>query len=165
MIKFSTADRLKFDLINSGYPIKDVTRAIGECLNNDYISDDAFRSDVEDLLVQYKRKGLHMEKYVRIINKDKESGAIKSVECFPVSYIQCILFDSMEDENHKRFYYVKILTTMGSSCVCTTRRKDECYDAFECFYSWLLDDESESNEFVFTIDRKEINDYFKNCFF
>jgi len=104
-----------------------------------------------------------MEKYVRVINKDKESETIKSIECFPANNIKQIYFDSMEDENHKRFYYIEIVNAVGTICVCSTRREDECYDAFERFYSWLLD--GESNEFVFTIDRKEINNDFKNCFF
>ena len=121
--------------------------------------DDAFRSDMKDLLAQYKRRNLHMERYVRVINTDKESETVRSVECFPVSYIQCILFDSMEDKNHKRFYYIKILTAMGPSCVCATWKEDECYKTFNLFCSWLLDDES--NKFVFTIDKNEINDYFK----
>ena len=98
-----------------------------------------------------------MEKYIRIINKDKKSETIKSVECFPASSIKQILFDSMEDENHKRFYYIKIADTMGTTCVCVARMEAECYEVFNRFYFWFLDDES--IEFVFTIDRKEINDY------
>ena len=101
-----------------------------------------------------------MKRYVRIIDKDKESGTIKSVECFPASSIRQIFYDSVEDENHKRLYYIKIFDAIGGARVYAPRRKDECYDAFERFYSWLKDGESESNEFVFTIDRKEINDYF-----
>lgn len=104
-----------------------------------------------------------MEKYVRIINKDKESEAIKSIECFPASNIKQISFDSMEDENHERFYYIRIFNAMGNIRVCVTRREDECYDTFNRFYSWLLDDESK--EFIFTIDRNEINDYFKKSYF
>jgi hypothetical protein len=104
-----------------------------------------------------------MEKYVRVINEGKESGTIKSVECFPASSIKQILFDSMEDGNHKRFYYIEITDAVGTICVCATRREDECYYAFDNFYSWLRDDES--NEFVFTIDRSEINDYFKEVYF
>lgn len=104
-----------------------------------------------------------MEKYVRIVNKDKESEAIKSIECFPASSIKQISFDSMEDENHERFYYIRIFNAMGNICVCVTRREDECYDTFNRFYSWLLDDESK--EFIFTIDRNEINDYFKKSYF
>ena len=104
-----------------------------------------------------------MERYVRIINEDKESGTIQSVECFPASSIRHVRYDSMEDEDHKRFYYIKIANAMGTVCVYATRREDEGYDAFNRFYSWLVD--GESNEFVFTIDRKEINDYFKDCFF
>lgn len=104
-----------------------------------------------------------MEKYVRIINKDKESETIESVECFPASGMKQILFDSMEDENHKRFYYIKILTATVSFCICVTRSEDFCYDSFNRFYSWLLDDKS--NEFVFTIDKNEINDCFKECYF
>ena len=104
-----------------------------------------------------------MEKYVRIINKDKESETVKSIECFPASSIKQISFDSMEDENHERFYYIRIFDVMGNIRVCVTRREDECYDTFNRFYSWLRDDES--NEFVFTIDKKEINNDFKNVFF
>jgi hypothetical protein len=104
-----------------------------------------------------------MEKYVRIINKDKESETIKSVECFPASSIKQILFDSMEDGNHERFYYIEITDAMGTTCVYVTRKVDECYATFDRFYSWLRDDES--NEFVFTIDRSEINDYFKEVYF
>lgn len=104
-----------------------------------------------------------MEKYIRVINKDKESEVIKSVDCFPASSIKQILFDSMEDESHKRFYYIRIVDAMGTICVYVTRREDEGYDAFERFYSWLLD--GESNEFVFTIDKNEISDCFKKCYF
>lgn len=104
-----------------------------------------------------------MERYVRILNKDKESDVIKSVDCFPASSIERIWFDFIEDENHKRFYHIKILTKAVGFCVHVSRSKDECYDTFNRFYSWLLDDKS--NEFVFTVDRKEINDCFKNCYF
>ena len=104
-----------------------------------------------------------MEKYVRILNKDKESETIKSIDCFPASSIKQILFDSMEDENHERFYYIKITDAMGTTCVYAARKVDECYDIFIHFYTWLFDDKS--NEFVFTIDRKKINDYFKEVYF
>lgn len=104
-----------------------------------------------------------MEKYVRVINKDKESETVKSVDCFPASNIKQLYFNSIEDEDHKRVYYIKIVDVVGTICVYATRREDECYDAFELFYSWLLD--GESNEFVFTIDRTEVNNYFKNYFF
>lgn len=104
-----------------------------------------------------------MEKYVRIINKDKESETIKSVECFPASSIQRIWFDSMEDENHKRFYYIEILDPIGTTCTYVTRKEDEGYNTFNLFYSWFLDDKS--NEFIFTIDKNEINDCFKKCYF
>jgi len=104
-----------------------------------------------------------MEKYVRIINKDKESETIKSIECFPASSIQRICFDSMEDGNHERFYYIKITDAVGTTCVYAVQKGDECYDIFIHFYTWLFDDKS--NEFVFTIDRKKINDYFKEVYF
>lgn len=104
-----------------------------------------------------------MEKYIRIINKDKESEAIKSIECFPASDIKQVLIDSMEDENHERFYYIEIIDAIGTTCAYTTRKENEGYDVFNRFYSWLLNDESK--EFIFTIDKKEINDYFKDCFF
>lgn len=100
-----------------------------------------------------------MEKYVRILNKDKESETIKSIDCFPASSIKQILFDSMEDENHERFYYIEITDAVGTICVYATWGEDECYDIFIHFYTWLFDDKS--NEFVFTIDKKEINDYFE----
>ena len=104
-----------------------------------------------------------MEKYVRVINKDKESETIKSVDCFPANSIKQVYFNSIEDENHKRVYYIKIADAMGTICTYATRRENEGYDAFERFYSWLLD--GESNEFVFTIDRSEVNNYFNNYFF
>lgn len=104
-----------------------------------------------------------MGRYVRIVNKDKESGMLKSMECFPASNIRQLLIDSMEDENHERFYYIKIINAAGTICVYATRGEDECYYMFYDFYGWLKDDESK--EFIFTIDKKEINDYFKNCFF
>ena len=102
-------------------------------------------------------------RFVRIINKDKESGVIKSMECFPASNIKQVLIDFMEDENHERFYCIKITDTVGTFCIYATRGEDECFYMFYDFYSWLKD--GESNEFIFTIDRSEINNYFKNCFF
>lgn len=104
-----------------------------------------------------------MEKYVRVINKDKESKTTKSVACFPASSIKQILFDSMEDGNHERFYYIEIFNAMGTVCVYATRGRDECFYVFYDFYGWLKDDESK--EFIFTIDKKEVNDYFKEVYF
>ena len=77
-------------------------------------------------------------RFVRIVNKDKESGILKSMECFPARNIQQICFDSMEDENHKRFYYIRIFDTMGSTRVCVSQREDECYDAFNRFYLFII---------------------------
>jgi hypothetical protein len=100
-----------------------------------------------------------MERYVRIVNKDKESETIKSMECFPASSIKQVLIDSKEDENRECFYYIKITDAVGTICVYATRGEDECYYVFYDFYDWLKNDESK--EFIFTIDKKEINDYFE----